>query len=60
MIEAPFAFLEVEKEAILAYAAELEEAELGVAPKAFDPVDVILAAGKLVLVMMNAVALRSL
>ena len=55
MVEAPFAFFEVKEEAILAHAAQFEEAELGVTPKAFDPVDVIFAAGELILVMMDAV-----
>ncbi len=40
MIETPLAFLEVEEKAFLAHAAQFEEAELGVAPEAFDPVDV--------------------
>ena len=57
MVETPFAFLEVEEEAILAHTAQFEETELGVAPKTFNPVDVVLAAGELVFVVMNAVVL---
>ena len=44
MVAAPCAFLEVEEEAIFAHAAEFEEAAFGVAPKAFDPIDVVFAA----------------
>ena len=55
MVKTPCAFFEVEEEALLAHAAQFEEAKLGVAPKAFDAVDVIFAAGELILVMMNAV-----
>ena len=54
MIPTPFRFLEMEKEELWANATQLDEAKLGVAPKAFDPVDVVLAAGKLVLVVVNA------
>ena len=50
MIPAPFRFLEVEKEELRANAAQFEEAKLGVAPKALDPVDVVLAASELVFV----------
>ena len=60
MVEAPFAFFEMEEEAILAHTAQFEEAKLGVAPEAFDAVDVVFAAGKLVLVMMNAVVFAAL
>jgi len=35
-------------------ATQLDEAELGVTPKALDPVDVVLAADELVFVVMNA------
>ena len=59
MVETPFAFLEVEEEAVLAHAAQFEEAEFGVTPKAFDAVDVVFTAGELVLVMMNAVVLAA-
>ena len=55
MVPAPFGFLEVEDEVFGADAAQLGEAQLGEAPEAFDPVDVVLAAGELVFVMMNAV-----
>ena len=54
MIPAPFGFLEVEKEELLANAAQLDEAKLGVAPEALDPVDVIFSAGEFILMVMNA------
>jgi len=54
MIPAPFRFFEVKKEELPADAAQFDEAELGVAPEAFDPVDMVFAAGKLVFVVMNA------
>jgi hypothetical protein len=44
----------MEKEELRTNATQLDEAKLGVAPKALDPVDVVLAAGKLVFVVMNA------
>src|SRR5450432_2001438 len=54
MIPTPLRFFEVKKEELRAHAAQLEEAELGVAPKALDAVDVVFAADKLVFVVMNA------
>ena len=60
MIETPLTFLEVEEKAFLAHAAQFEEAELGVAPKAFDPVDVVFAAGELVFVVMDAMVFVAL
>ena len=54
MIPAPLRFFKVKKEELRAHAAQLNEAELGVAPKALDAVDVVFAAGKLVFVVMNA------
>jgi hypothetical protein len=54
MMPAPFRFLEMEKEELRANPAPLDEAKLGVAPEALDPVDGILAAGKLVFVAGNA------
>src|SRR2546428_201402 len=54
MIPAPFRFLEMEKEELRTNATQLDETKLGVAPKALDPVDVILAAGELVFVVVNA------
>jgi len=48
MIPAPLRFFKVKKEEFRAHAAQLEEAELGVAPKALDAVDVVFAADKLV------------
>ena len=41
MVKTPLTFFEVEKEAFFADAAQFEEAEFGVVPKAFDAVDVI-------------------
>src|SRR5712692_9504044 len=54
MIPAPLRFLEMEEEKLWSNSAQFDEAELGVAPKALNPVDVVLAAGVLVLVVMNA------
>ncbi len=54
MIPAPFRFFEMKEEEFPANAPQLEEAKLGVAPKALDPVDMVLAAGKFVFVVMNA------
>lgn len=54
MIPAPFRFFEMKEEEFPAHAAQLEEAKLGVAPKALDPVDVVFATGELVLMVMNA------
>src|SRR5450759_1791083 len=54
MIPAPLRFFKVKKEEFRANAAQLDEAELGVAPKALDAVNVVFAAGKLVFVVMNA------
>ena len=60
MVETPLTFFEVEEEAFLADAAKFEEAEFGVAPKGFDAVDVILATGELVLMMMDAMVFVAL
>ena len=72
MVEAPCAFLEMEEEAVFAHTAEFEETKLGVTPKAFAAVDgspacqpplfpsaasVVLAAGKLVVVVINTMVL---
>ena len=54
MIETPFGFLEVEGEANGTDAMKFGEAQLGETPKAFDAVDVVLATGELIFVMMNA------
>ncbi len=54
MIPTPFGFLEVETEEFPANAAPLDEAELGAAPKALDPVNVIFPAGELIFRVMNA------
>lgn len=50
----------MEEEAILADAAQFAEAELGVAPEAFDPVAVVFAAGKLVFTVMDAMVFLAL
>ena len=60
MVKTPFTFFEMEKEAFFADAAQFEEAEFGVAPKAFDAVDMVSAASELVLMMMNAMMLVAL
>ena len=44
----------MEKEELRTNVTQLDEAKLGVAPKALDPDDVVLGAGKLVCVVMNA------
>lgn len=54
MIPAPFRFLEVEEEEFRTNAAQFDKAELGITPEAFDSVDVVLAAGELVFMVMNA------
>ena len=69
MIPAPFRFLEMEKEELRTNAPQFDEAKLGVAPEALDPVDgspahrpplfpsassVVLAASELVFVVVNA------
>ena len=60
MIPTPFRFLEVEEEELAADTAQLDEAKLGVAPKALDPVDVVFSTGKLVFMMMDAMVLVAL
>jgi len=57
MIEAPFAFFEVEKETIFADSAQFEEAKFGITPKAFDAIEVVLPAREFVVVRMDAVVL---
>ncbi len=54
MIKAPLAFFEVDEEAIATHAVELGEPGFGKAPEALDAVDVVLAAGELVNLMVNA------
>ncbi len=57
MIPAPFGFLgflEVETEEFLANAPQFDEAKLGVAPEALDPVDVIFSAGEFIFMVVNA------
>ena len=60
VVETPLTFFEVEEEAVLANAAQFEEAKLGVTPKRFDAVDVVFATGELVLVVMDAVVFVAL
>ncbi len=54
MIPAPFRFLEMKTEELLANATQLDEAKLGVAPEALDPVDMVLSAGELIFMVRNA------
>ena len=49
----------METEEFPANAAQLDEVELGAAPKALDPVDVIFPAGELILMVMNAMVFAS-
>ena len=60
MIETPFTFFEVEEEAIWADAAQFEEAEFGETPEALDAIDMVLAPGEFVFVVMDAVMLVAL
>lgn len=55
VVETPFGFFEVENEVFVTDAAQLREAQFGEAPEGLDAIDVILTAGELVLVMMDAV-----
>jgi len=55
MIPAPLAFEQVGKEVAFMQAAHLGHAEFGEAPERFDAVDVVLATGELVFVVMDAV-----
>src|SRR6478672_10947920 len=57
MIPTPFRFLEVEEEKLAAHAAQLDEAKLGIAPKALDPVDMVFPTGELIFMMVNAMVL---
>src|SRR5665213_2607282 len=57
MTPTPFRLLEVEEEKRAAHPAQFDEAKLGVAPKALDPVDMVFPPGELVFVVMNAVVL---
>jgi len=54
MIETPFTFFEVKKEEFLADSAQFSKAKLRIAPKALNAIDVVLAPGKLVFVMVDA------
>lgn len=60
MIPAPLAFEEVGKEDLFANALHLGHAQLGIAPEAFNAIDVVLSPGELVVVMMDAVVLVAL
>jgi len=60
MVPSELAFFEVKKELIDANAAQFEHAELGVRPKAFDPIDVVFATSKLVLMMMDSMMVESI
>ena len=55
MVPTPFGFFKVKQEKLLAHTPQFGEAELGKAPEALDAVDVVLAPGKLVFVVENAV-----
>lgn len=54
MVPAPFGFLKMKKEEFWPDSAQFSKAKLGVTPKAFDAVDMVLAAGKLIFVMIDA------
>ena len=54
MVEAPLGFFEMKDEVFGPNAAKFCHAQLGEAPKAFDAVDVVFAAGKFIFVVMNA------
>ncbi len=54
MVPAPLRFLEVKKKELPTNTAQLDEAKLGVTPKALDPVDMVFTADKLVFVVVNA------
>jgi hypothetical protein len=54
MIPTPFRFFEMKEEEFGTNATQLDEAKLGIAPKALDSIDVVLAAGELVFMMVNA------
>lgn len=55
VIKAPFGFFEVENEVFVTDTAQLREAQFGETPEGFNTIDVVLAAGELVSVMMDAV-----
>ena len=58
MIPAPFGFLEVERELGGAHAALFGEPRFGKAPEGFDAVDVALASGKFVFMMMHSMMFK--
>ena len=57
MVPKPFRFLEVEEKVLGTDAAQFGETQFGKAPEALNAIDVIFAAGELVLVMVDAVML---
>jgi hypothetical protein len=48
MIESKFSFFQMEIKGTLRDAVKLNQTTLGIAPKGFNPVDMMLAAGKLI------------
>ncbi len=54
MVPTELAFFEVKKEFVFSDAMEFGETALSEAPEGFDTVDVVLAFGKFVLMVMNA------
>jgi hypothetical protein len=54
MVPAPLGFFKMEKEEFGAHATQLSEAELGKAPEALNAIDVVFAARKFVLMMVDA------
>jgi hypothetical protein len=59
MVPSELTFLEVKKEFIFADAVEFEESMLSEAPKGFDAVDKVLAAGKFVFVVMDTMMAKT-
>ena len=57
MVPTPFGFFEVEEKVLSTNATQFGEAQFGKAPEALDAIDVIFAAGKLVLMMVDTVML---
>ena len=55
VVESPFAFLKMKQEHILPHSAQFCKAELRIAPKALNAIDVVLSSGEFVLVMVDAV-----
>ena len=59
MVPSELTFLEVKKEFIFADAVEFEESMLSEAPKGFDAVDMVLAAGKFIFVVMDTMMAKT-